>query len=345
MLKFSVFLFIILLSSCDDGSNPLVQDSDPVSSDSWLFVANEGNFQSTNGSVSMIAENGEVYETDILGDVVQSLEVYENKLIVLINNSHKLKIYNITTEGLSMPGFEFDLGGSSPREMVVVDDKVYFTNWNSEDIKIFNLFNYVFEDPILVGAKPSGIIEKNGSLWVAIEMESDWSPGSHVKKYNIETGALEGVYYVSSGPNSLEFVNDKLYVSRTYYDADFNTSHGMSMIDGDDVINAEYGTGVACGGSILNISNQIYRTLSADRVDGGIVALNESLNFDENIKIGSYQQSYIYHVDIIDGYVWFAVTNSDDYNYIKKTTLSGQELDSYQVGIAPGDFAKWPNTD
>ena len=45
---------------------------------------------------------GNIYETEAIGDVVQSLEVYNNKLIVLINNSHKIKIYDITAEGLSM---------------------------------------------------------------------------------------------------------------------------------------------------------------------------------------------------------------------------------------------------
>ena len=70
------------------------------------------------------------------------LEVYNNKLIVLVNNSHKIKIYAITTEGLSMPGIEISTEGSGPREMVVVDGKVYFTNWITSDVKVFNLFTY-----------------------------------------------------------------------------------------------------------------------------------------------------------------------------------------------------------
>ena len=44
----------------------------------------------------MINDFGEVFETEPIGDVVQSLAVYEDKLIVLINNSHKIKIYDIT---------------------------------------------------------------------------------------------------------------------------------------------------------------------------------------------------------------------------------------------------------
>jgi len=330
---------MMVFFTCDSGSDGFYES---VYSDSWVFIANEGNYGATNGTISMIAENGEIYETNILGDVVQSLEVYGDKLIALINNSNKIKIYDITTEGLSMPGIEIDC--DSPREMVVVDNRVYITSWSGE-IKIFNLFNYTFENPISVSGLPEGIIEKDGKLWVAVTMELDWTPGSYVYSFDIETGASEGAYYVDAGPVSLEFVNEILYVSRTYYDTDFSPNHGMSMVDGLDVISVDYGAGVACGGSIVSINNQVYRTLPADQPDGGIVALDESLGFNANIKIGSYQQSYIYHVEVVDDYLWFAVTNSDDYNYVKKLTLNGVELASYKTGIAPGDFAFWSNND
>ena len=88
---------------------------------------------------------GNVFSTEFIGDIVQSIEVYGDKLIVLINNSHMIKVYNITSEGLSMPGIEVSTNDSSPREMVVLNDKVYFTNWNSRDIKVFNLITYQIE--------------------------------------------------------------------------------------------------------------------------------------------------------------------------------------------------------
>ena len=65
-----------------------------------------------------------------------AVEVHENKLIVLVNNSHMMKIFDITDEGLSMPGIEVSTNNSGPREMCVVDDKLYFTNWLTKDIKV-----------------------------------------------------------------------------------------------------------------------------------------------------------------------------------------------------------------
>ena len=56
----------------------------------------------------MIDDFGNVYEVENVGDVVQSLEVYENKLIVLVNNSHKIKIYDITIMTLNIQLFELN---------------------------------------------------------------------------------------------------------------------------------------------------------------------------------------------------------------------------------------------
>ena len=99
MFKFVMFLFIILLSSCDDNNNPLALDPDPVNSESWVFVANEGNFGSTNGTISMISNDDVVLTTDVMGATVQTIEVYNDKLIVLINGDSKMKIFDITSEG------------------------------------------------------------------------------------------------------------------------------------------------------------------------------------------------------------------------------------------------------
>ena len=80
MNNITTFALIILSSliwiGCSNTESP-----DEETNTSWVFVANEGNLGSTNGSISMIDEFGNVYETETLGDVVQSLEVYGDKLI------------------------------------------------------------------------------------------------------------------------------------------------------------------------------------------------------------------------------------------------------------------------
>ena len=133
-------------------SNSVSPDEDVNTS--WVFVANEGNFGASNGSVSMIDDYGNITTIEEIGDVVQSIEVHNNKLIVLVNNSHKIKLYDISENGLSLPGIEKSTNNSSPREMVIVGEKIYFSNWKTNDVRVFNLYNYAIEDSIPVGENP-----------------------------------------------------------------------------------------------------------------------------------------------------------------------------------------------
>ena len=355
-MKKVFFLIPVLffITGCNDDDNPLSLDPNPVTSDSWVFVANEGNFGSTNGTISMISEDGIVLTTDIIGATVQAIEVYNDKLIVLINGDSKMKIFDITQEGLSMPGIEIDLDGSGPRFMTIVDnegvenDKVYITNWNSEDIKVFNLYTYVIESTISVsGSKPEGIVEKDGNLWVTLVNNSDWSAGTSVNRYDVATHALLSTYNVGEGPSSFEFLGDELYISRTYYNEDYTAiNHGIAKISGLDEapVIQNYGSGVACAGSVVNINNQIYRTLP-DNPDtetlGGIAAIGDNLDHDLSRMIGSYEQSNVYHVEVIDNEIWFAITDYQDLNEVRVLSFSGIETALYNVGISPRDFATW----
>jgi len=192
---------------------------------SWVFVANEGNYGASNGSISMIDNNGNVYETDAIGDVVQSLNVYGDKLIVLINNSHKIKIYDITSQGLAMPGIEVSTNGSSPREMTIIDGRGYFTNWNTSDVKVFNLYTYNIDESISVGVMPEGIITDGETLWIANSGEDT------VYEIDISSRLVNAIYNVGQGPQNLIINDGAIYTSRTYYSADWTeTYHGASKI-------------------------------------------------------------------------------------------------------------------
>ena len=48
--------------------------------------------------------------------MLYNLLVYGDKLFVLINNSHLIKVYDITEDGLRLPGIEISTDNSSPRE-------------------------------------------------------------------------------------------------------------------------------------------------------------------------------------------------------------------------------------
>ena len=317
----------------DTDSDGICDESENTS---WVFVANEGNYGASNGTVSMIDDQGNMIETEALGDIVQSVEVHENKLIVLVNNSHMMKIFDITDDGLSMPGIEISTGNSSPREMVVVNDKVYITNWNSQDVKVFDLFTYTFEASISIDGLPEDIAFDGEYLWVTVP-HSDFyfSTGNMVHKIDVATNMISESIDVGSGPQQIAFDNGEVFISRTYYDESFNTFHGATKI-GDETVILNYGAGTPCGGSILKYENNVYRSF-----DGGISPMNADLSLNSENKIGNYDQSLVYHVEEINGNIWFGLTNYSDFNQIKVINANGEEIHSFDAGLLPGDFAFW----
>jgi len=336
MKKITLLMLALMLITCD---NPNEANQDNTS---WIFVANEGNLGSSNGTISMIDDFGNVFETDIIGDVVNALTVYKNKLIVLVNNSHMIKIYNIDENGLSMPGIEISTNGSSPRDLVVLDDKVYFTNWNTQDVKVFDLFNYDIETSIAVNGLPEDIEFDGQYLWVTIphsEGAPDWSIGSTICKINPSTNSLIETIEVGEGPQDIAFKDGEVYVSRTFYDENWNTFHGATKI-GAEITENIYGAGTPCGGAILKHQNTVYRSF-----DGGLAPMNIDLSLNMDNKIGNYEQNLIYHVEEINGHFWFALTDFLNYNEVKVIDSMGNEIGSYQVGVLPGDFAFWTVND
>ena len=333
-MKYLKFLlcFIILYSCANSDTEQTLNNK------SFVFVACEGNFGASNGSIHLIDENGETSSVNDIGDIVQSLEVYNNKLFVIVNNSHKIIAYDITENGLSLPGIEVSTNGSGPREMVIVNDNLYFTNWNTNDVKILNLFNYTISDFISFEGKPESIIYDNNNLYVGIQLNNDYSDSNMLYEININSGEITNEFEIGYGPTSIIKANDNIYVANTYYDENFNAFFSTTRVElnTNQITINNYGDGVVCGGSVHKINNDVYRSYN-----GGIVMLDDNLNFINSTKIGDEEPNQVYSSEIINDKVYFGITNFTDINLVKIYN-SNNELDStIEVGLFPGDFAYW----
>ena len=335
-MKKLLFLITAIYISYSCSDDTLINNENSV--ESFVFVACEGNFGSSNGSIHYFNQSGDAFSIDNIGDIVQSLEVYNNKLFVIVNNSHKIVVYDITENGLSLPGIEVSTNDSSPREMVIVEDNLYFTNWNTNDIKKLNLFNYVISDFSSLDGKPESIIYDNGKLYVAIQMNNDYSDSNKVNQISIETGIIEKEWTVGFGPTSIIKNDNNIYVANTYYDENFNAFYGTSRLNiiNDEVLVNNYNEGVVCGGSIHKFSSSIFRSS-----DGGIISLDVNLNFISNTKIGDEIPSQLYSTEIINNKIYFGITNFTDINLVKIYNSNNELESTFEVGLFPGDFAYW----
>ena len=157
-------------------------------------------------------------------------------------------------------------------------------------------------------------------------------------KIDLNSGDILNEYEIGYGPTSIIKSNDDIYVANTYYDENFNAFFATSRVDlnSNEITVNNYGDGVVCGGSVHKINNDVYRSY-----DGGIVMLDDSLNFISSTKIGDEEPNQVYSSEIINGQIFFGITNFTDINLVKIYNSNNQLVTTIEVGLFPGDFAYW----
>ena len=156
------------------------------------------------------------------------------------------------------------------------------------------------------------------------------------------TSESSPVYEVGSGPQFLADLNGEIYIARTFYDADWNPAYGTSKISSSGVeqIDHVFAAGSACGGSVLSLNNKVYRSF-----DGGIAQIGNNLEIDVLNRIGSFNQNNVYHIEVIDGNILFALADYADLNQVHVLNQYGDTISEYDVGPTPGDFTFWKKSE
>ena len=302
-----------------------------------VFVACEGNYYQSNGSLWTISDD-EVYgyEGNPLGQVVQSVLVHEDKLYVVVNVPGSIQVFDIHEDGLTLVDY-VDTQYSGPREMLIVGDYMYFTNWYTADVKKLNLSTLEIESEIAMPGLPEDIVLHDGKVYVSIIMNSDWSDGNLIASIDTQSDSIVDTYEVGSGPGDILVFEDELYVSRTFYDENWNAFYGTSKINSDgDVVIKNYGAGVACGGSVHALNGSVYRSFN-----GGVAKLDQDLNILEDTRVGDFNFYDVYSIETIDDKIYFGLSDFSAPDEVVVLNSEGVELNRFNVGAIPGDFAVW----
>ena len=158
-------------------------------------------------------------------------------------------------------------------------------------------------------------------------------------KINTASNVVEESLDVGSGPQFLAELNDEIYVARTFYNDDYTEIfYGTSRISGNSIMEAthNFSAGGACGGSVMTFNNKVYRSF-----DGGIAEITDDLQIDESSRIGDFNQSNVYHIELINNNIFFALTDFSELNQLAILNTYGDLIFTYNVGATPGDFAFW----
>ncbi len=162
-LFFLLFLALSLISCSklslrekSPGNDPDDTSSKPLSYQHGIFVVNEGNYTWGNASISFIDSLGNspiqnIFQTENgrnLGDVAQSINIFDSLGYIVVNNSNRIEIVDIKT----FKSVKTITGFFMPRYIEFIDSsKAYVTNIQ-RGISILDLSS----------GKISGIIPVNG---------------------------------------------------------------------------------------------------------------------------------------------------------------------------------------
>lgn len=217
--------------SCDKAPQvpPLVVLPDSLHE--GIYVLNEGNFQSGNATLDFIDVYNNMYYTDVfkqannkvLGDVLQSMSIINDKLYLVVNNSGKVEVLDkrnfisiSTIAGLRSPRYIEAVSSNKAyisdlydKAITVIDlsnnsvlKKITFPSWtenmllsgsnmlvtcpNSNFIYSIDIFTDQIKDSIQLSYGTHSILQENDStFWVLCD-------GSQTKKIN---AALHKLYF------------------------------------------------------------------------------------------------------------------------------------------------------
>lgn len=164
----ALILALAVISSCDKTPNPIAEN--PIheldTNSIGVYIVNEGNFQWGNASLSYYNPLSNLVQTDIykahngkgIGDVLQSVCEYQDKLYLVVNNSRKISILNAKTwkeigviEGFNSPRYMLPINENKAYVSDLYENAVYVVNLKTAQIENKILCKGWTEEMLLVG--------------------------------------------------------------------------------------------------------------------------------------------------------------------------------------------------
>lgn len=353
-MKKVIVLFLIVLYSCAESAMDTVFFD--FTANRGVYIVNEGNFMYGNSSLSFYnPQTGKVINhvfqarnSAPIGDVAQSMTIWNNLGFIVVNNSGK--IYIIDTNTAEYKGSITGL--SSPRYIHIIHpQKAYVTDLYARKITIFNPSTFEITGAIPVSNSDSEYSQHSTEKMIQYKnliFTNCWSYDNKVLVIDSDTDQLVDSIEVFKQPNSLVIDKDnKIWVLT---DGGFEGSPygyerpGLIKIDAETreiersfrFALGEHPLGLTLTSgkdSLLFINRHVFK-----------MAVTERKLPEQPFIISS-------HTEIYGGFYSLAIdpVNSDIYvgdaldhaqnGIVHRYNLSGKLIDEFKTGITPSDFA------
>ena len=343
-------------TSCDEESKvePVVKTQvRGLYDQKGVFIINEGNFGTPTGSISFLSDSTDhTVQNDIfrtanenrpLGDVIQDMALFEDKALIVANNSNKLEVVNAYTFKT-----ESVINLKQPRYVAALNkDKAYVSEWvkygDPGQVSVIDLNTNMVTRTISVGQLPEQLKIVNGKLYVAVSGENK------VVVINTSTDAIEKSIPVSDSPRELEAdIHNNLWVlsaGKTEYNADWTVDYTKTTAGALSAINTTTGNVSATytfGSNQSSPSNlaingtkdKLYFTYQGKTY----VQQSNASSLSNTVVINRSFSGLGIHPD--NGYIYGSDNNgfSGD-GTVHVYTPEGTKVKEFKVGIGPNGFA------
>ena len=311
------------------------------------FVTNEGQFNSDTGTITFIANNGEVsqniYQTvnnEVLGNIVQSMTIYNDKAYIVANNSHKITVANrYTMEKIAI--IEGD-DINNPRNFVAVGNNGYISNWGSSGIAtddfiaVINLETNEVTSIISVGEGPEDMLVVGNKIYV--NLQGGGSQNNKVEVIDTTSNTVISTITVGDIPNSLLMDDGAIWVlcqgNPNYADAG-ETSGKLIKIENDEVTTEFDFEGLLHPEHLTLNNNKLIYTF------GGEIYTTSTTATELNTTVALENlDGFYYAMKAHNGKLYTTVNGSGASEGILTVfdLETNTELDSYTTGIFPSSI-------
>lgn len=303
-----------------------------------VFIVNEGNFTWGNGSLSYYSYdslkiNNEVFSKvngRALGDVPNSMTVYNDYAYIVVNNSGVIEIVKRN----SMKSVETVTGLISPRNLAVIDNtKAYVTSLWSDSLIILDLKKFAVAGYINIRRTSESIIVRGKTAFV-----SQWYGGDEVMVIDTDNDSVIDSVKTGREPESMVIdKNLKLWVlcnggwTREYFAEliriNTQTLEVEKRMTFPSILDSPSGLAINGVGDTLFYLEKGIRRLSIEA---------EELPSESFIESNGHM-FYKFGVNPLNGDLF--ITDPLDYQqkgYVYIYSSNGDSLKSYRTGIIPG---------
>jgi hypothetical protein len=338
---------VLSVASCKKDKNDDNTPTEQTPYQSGVFVSCEGPFQTGSGTISFLNRSTKVVSNDIfqtvngrpLGNVVQSINVYNGKGYIVVNNAGKVEVVSI---GDFKSVGKID-GLTSPRYFIGLNSSKGYVSDMSGSVAVVDLSSNTVVKTISNGRSPDQMEIVNDKLFVL--NYGGLGTDSTITVINTQSDTVEATVNVYYKPNSIKVdANGKLWVmcggrGYTGYPQVDDTPGHLLCID-PSTYNIEKDLAFPATGDhpehmVIDKESATVYYLDNNKVYAfglNSAVLSTTALISRSFYALGYDgvEDYLYAGDPVD-----YASNGWVYRYHAN---NGTSVDSFRVGIIPGNF-------